>query len=182
MREAHSDYVHRTEDSVWTLIAAAAEQRLVPALIEPAEQLLTRNILEHFHISPGKKALLREALSNDGFQEGADFHVLDSATTMYKGLAGNGVFVQDEQNNVEEILRHSETISAFRDRPEAESFLVVLDQSKAGQIKNTAEAGQFLLLRRKAQDASRILPKSERYSDRIASTPTVTNDSKSIAG
>jgi uncharacterized protein len=183
MREAHQDYANLTEDSVWTLIAAAAEQRLAPALVGPAEQLLTRSILEHFYVSPGKKALLREALTSDGLRDGEEFHLLDSATTMYKGLGGHGVFVQDEQKNVEEILRHSETISAFRDRPEAESFLVVLDQRKAGQIKSTAEAGQFLLLRNKAQGAPRIPPKSERYSDRIASTvPAATDDPKSVAG
>jgi len=183
MREAHADYVHLTEDSVWTLIAAAAEERLAPALVGPAEQLLTRNILDHFYVSPGKKALLLETLNNDGLKEGEHLHLLDSATTMYKGLGGQGVFVQDEQNNVEEILRHSETISALRDRPEAESFLVVLDQGKAGQIKNTAEAGQFLLLPGKAQGAARIPAKSERHSDRTGSTLTaVTGDSKPLAG
>jgi HD superfamily phosphohydrolase len=167
MNEAYADYVVVSEDSVWTVVAAAAEGRLTKELATPAEQLLTRDILEHLYISPGKKGLLGEALRDEGFKVEEDFHLLDSETTMYKGLGGRGVFVLDEQNNVEEVTKHSETISAFRDRPEIESFLVLLNPSKAEGIKRTADGGQFLLLRNKRQGPSRILPKSEKQLDRI---------------
>jgi hypothetical protein len=183
MNDAYFDYEQLTEDVVWTMITAAAARRLTPTLVSPAEQLLTRSILQHFYVSPGKKGLLLESLSNDGFRDGEDFYLLDSATTMYKGLGGQGVFVQDEQGDVDEIPRHSETISAFRDRPEAESFLIVLNQSRAEEIKKTAEGGQFLLLRKNRQNVARIPPKRETHSERDTSSDTVVPGTpKSLAG
>ena len=161
MNEAYADYIQITEDAVWTLIAAAAEGRLTPTLVTPAEQLLTRQILDHFYISPGKKKLLGEALSEDGFEEEEDFHLLEVQTTLYKSPGGKSpddksVFVQDEENKVEDITRHSELISAFRDKPEIESFLVVLNPSKVEAIKKKADQGQFLFQRNKRQGPVRI--------------------------
>jgi len=46
--------------------------------------------------------------------------------TLYKNKGYERVFVRNEDGHIEEIPKHSETISAFRDRPEVEHLLVVL--------------------------------------------------------
>jgi HD superfamily phosphohydrolase len=182
MNEAYPDYIKITEDMIWTVVAAAAEGRLAEVLATPAEQLLMRQILEHFYVSPGKKALLGQALSDSGFKKEEDFHLLDVETTMYKVRGDKGVFVQDEEK-VDEVTRHSEMISAFRDKPEIESFLVVLNPSKAEAIRNRAEQGQFLRRRNKRQGPVRILPQSEKKSGRARSDhPAASDAPKPVAG
>jgi hypothetical protein len=125
---------------------------------------------------------LAQALSEAGFAKEEDFHLLDVETTMYKGRGDKSVFVQDEENTVDEVIRHSEMISAFRDKPEIESFLVVLNQSKAEAIKKRADQGQFLLRRSKQQGPTRILPQREKKSDRTSSdSPSASDTPRSAA-
>jgi hypothetical protein len=53
------------------------------------------------------------------------------------------VFVQDEEGQIEEVTRHSE-ISAFRDRPEAESLLVMVNRKRVEKVREIAKKGQFV--------------------------------------
>jgi HD superfamily phosphohydrolase len=138
------EYTALTEDSIWTMVSAAAENRLSPRLVTPADQILTRKILPNFRVKSGKLELLREALVNGGLTNGEDFYLLDYETTLYKSKGDQRVFVRDEEGHIDEIPKHSETISVFRDRPEVEPFLVVLDSSKEGRIKKVAQSGQFI--------------------------------------
>jgi HD superfamily phosphohydrolase len=144
MRAHFSEYTALTEDSIWSLLAAAAENRLSPRLVIPANQILRRQILPHFRIKSGKRDLLREALMSDGLKGDQDFHLLDSETTLYKSKGYERVFVRDEEGHIDEVPKHSETISAFRDRPEVEPFLVVLDPDKVDRIREVAHSGQFI--------------------------------------
>jgi hypothetical protein len=143
--EAHlSEYMTLTEDSIWSLLAAAAEGRLSSRLVTPADQILRRQVLAHFRIKPGKRELLREALINERLTDNQDFYLLDSETTLYKNKGYEGVFVRDEEGYIEEIPKHSETIAAFRGRSEVEHFLVVLAPDKMDQMKKIAQDGQFI--------------------------------------
>jgi hypothetical protein len=140
--EGYEDYVRLTEDVAWVLIAAVAESTGHPQAQRLARGLLTRQILPHFKVEVGKKGLLSEALRDEGFIADRDFHLLDATTTMYKASGGARVFVDDGDGGIEEVSQHSETITAFRDKPEAESFLIVLDQNKRSRIEETARDGQ----------------------------------------
>jgi hypothetical protein len=64
---------------------------------------------------------------------------------MYKGDSDEGVFVVDWEGDIEEVAAHSDTISAFRDRPEAESLLIAIDTAKASVIEELGKKGRFIL-------------------------------------
>jgi uncharacterized protein len=144
LEEARIDYIRLTEDVAWVLIAAVAESPVVPQAQALARGLLTRKILPHFTIEVGKKDLLSDTLQGDGFVANRDFHLLDVKTTMYKGSGDGRVFVLGWDGAIDEVSDHSETITAFRDRPEAESLLIVLDYAKLSRIQEAARMGQFL--------------------------------------
>lgn len=99
--------------------------------------------MPHFRVKAAKRDLLREALRSSGLKDDHDFHLLDSETTLYKSK-GERVFVRDEEGRIDEVPKHSETISAFRDKPEAEPLLVVLASDKTDRIRRIAHEGQFI--------------------------------------
>ena len=43
-----SEYTTLTEDSIWSLLAAAAENRISSRLVGPADQILRRQVLRAF--------------------------------------------------------------------------------------------------------------------------------------
>jgi uncharacterized protein len=144
MEQSLPDYIRLTEDATWVLIAALADQTAVPLAKTLAQRLLTRDILPHFRVEAGKENLLREALEEVSLQEGVHFQIIDVKTTMYKGSGDEGVFVLDWDGSIEEVAERSDTISAFRDRPEAESLLIVINDSLKSHIQNLATKGQFV--------------------------------------
>jgi hypothetical protein len=66
---------------------------------------------------------------------------------MYKGEGDERVFVLDWQGSIEEVGEHSDTISAFRDRPEADSLLIVIDTSKEAGIAKLGKDRKFIVVR-----------------------------------
>jgi len=52
-----------------------------------------------------------------------------------------------DPGDIEEVGEHSDTISTFRDRPEAESLLIVIDIAKAPVIREVGEKRQFIVVR-----------------------------------
>jgi len=46
--------------------------------------------------------------------------------------------------HINEVAEHSETISALRDRPEAESLLIIIDVTKKEDIERIAKDNQFV--------------------------------------
>lgn len=42
---------------------------------------------------------------------------------------------------------NSDTISALRDRPEAETLLIVIDTGKEDEIKKLGKKGEFIIVR-----------------------------------
>jgi HD superfamily phosphohydrolase len=122
--KVHSDYVRLTEDGVWALIAALAESNALPIARSLAERILKRKILPHWIVESGRKELLRKSLERAGFVEEKDFYLVEPTTTMYKSTGDEQVFVLDWHGDIREIGEHSVTISALRDRPEAESILI----------------------------------------------------------
>jgi hypothetical protein len=66
---------------------------------------------------------------------------------MYKSDGDERVFVVDWQGDIEEVDEHSDTILTFRDRPEAESLLIVIDTTKAPVIRELGKKGQFIVVR-----------------------------------
>lgn len=147
MAEGYQDYIRLTEDVVWSLVSAAADSQTVPVLQMLAQKLVVRDILPHFAVNAGKMDLLRETLLGEGLVDGRDFHLLDLKTTMYKGDGDERVFVLDWQGQIEEVGEHSDTISAFRDRPEAESLLIVIDTTKVSAITKLGQDRQFIIVR-----------------------------------
>jgi HD superfamily phosphohydrolase len=145
MAEGYQDYIRLTEDAIWSLVSAAADSKVIPLIQCLAHKLLVREILPHFAINTGKRELLREALLQEGLVEDCAFHLLDLKTTMYKGNSDEGVFVVDWQGDIEEVGEYSNTISAFRDRPEAESLLIVVDTAKTAAIEKIGKNGQFII-------------------------------------
>jgi hypothetical protein len=138
MEECVNDYVKLTEDVAWVLIAAIADSSVVPSAQDLASRLLTRNVLRHFRVETGKEELLRVALRSARLEESIDFQILDLKSTMYKGNGDEVVFVRDWDGNSEGVVGYSDTISAFRDRPEAESILIVIDEQRFVQIEKIA--------------------------------------------
>ena len=49
---------------------------------------------------------------------------------------------------IDDVTERSDTITAFRDRPEAEALLIVLDEGSAERIETLAKKGQFIAPRR----------------------------------
>lgn len=147
MAEGYQDYVRLTEDDIWSLVSAAADGKVDPVLKSLAQDLLSRKILRHFAVKAGKSELLRDMLVQEGFAEGCEFQLRDLKTTMYKGDTNEGVFVLDWEETIDEVAEHSEMIAAFRDRPEAESLLIVIDPAKVPDIKELAKKGQFIVVR-----------------------------------
>lgn len=146
MTEGYQDYIRLTEDAIWSLVSAAADIEAVPVIQSLAHKLLVREILPHFAVNTGKRELLRETLLKEGLVENREFHLLDLKTTMYKGDGDERVFVVDWQGDIEEVGEHSDTISAFRDRPEAESLLIVIDPAKAPVIRELGKKRQFIVV------------------------------------
>ncbi len=147
MAEGYQDYIRLTEDAIWSLVSVAADSEAVPVIQSLAHKLLVREILPHFAVNTGKRELLRETLLQEGLVENREFHLLDLKTTMYKSDGDERVFVVDWQGDIEEVDEHSDTISTFRDRPEAESLLIVIDTTKAPVIRELGEKGQFIVVR-----------------------------------
>lgn len=146
------DYIRLTEDAIWSLVSAAADSAAAPDLRGLAQRLLTRQILPHFAVKAAKTKLLRETLLKEGLQEGREFYVLDLQTTMYKGAGDEQVFVVDWQGGIEEVPEYSDTISAFRDRPEAEPLLIVIDPARTDAIRELGERRQFIVVTRTAAE------------------------------
>jgi len=144
MHESQADYVRLTEDVIWVLVSALAESTAVPIAQSFAQRILTRDILPHFIIKTGKKELLEESLIAGGLHHDTDFHIVDLRTTMYKRNGQEGVFILDWEGHINEVAEHSETISALRDRPEAESLLIIIDVTKKEDIERIAKDNQFV--------------------------------------
>ena len=66
---------------------------------------------------------------------------------MYEADGDERVFVVGWQGGIEEVGEHSDTISTLRDRPEAESLLIVINTAKESEIKDVGEKGQFIVVR-----------------------------------
>jgi len=146
MEEGYQDYIRLTEDVIWGLVSAVADSEEVPVIQSLAHKLLVRDILPHFAVHTGKRELLRATLLQEGLVENQAFHLLDLKTTMYKSAGDERVFVIDGQGSIEEVGAHSDTISAFRDRPETEDLLIVLDTAEAPRIRELGKTGQFILV------------------------------------
>ena len=145
MAEGYQGYIRLTEDALWSLVSVAVDSEAVPVIQSLAHKLLVREILPHFAVNTGKRELLRETPLQEGLVENHEFHLLDLKTTMYKSDADERVFVLDWQGDIEEVDGHSDTISTFRDRPEAESLLIVIDTTKAPVIRELGKKGQFIV-------------------------------------
>jgi HD superfamily phosphohydrolase len=147
MEQGLNDYVRLTEDVLWTLVSALADSNAVPAAQPLAQRILTRDILPHFMVERGKKELLKESLIRAGYLGEKDFHLVDLTTTMYKGSGDEHVFVLDWDGDVKEISEHSDTISTLRDRPEAETLLIIIDTTKRKRIESLATKNHFIISR-----------------------------------
>jgi uncharacterized protein len=147
LSDGYEDYVRLTEDSIWSLVSVVADSSAAASMRNMALKLLRREILPHWAVRVGKGKLLRETLLRDGLSEDRDFHLLDLKTVMYKADGDERVFVVDWQGKIEEVGEHSDTISTFRDRPEAESLLIAIDTGKESHIKDLARGGQFIVVR-----------------------------------
>jgi hypothetical protein len=159
--EAQDDYARLTEDAAWVLIASIADMSGASEAQRLATAIITRQIPRHFVIQKGKQGLLQQALLGGGFVDDVDFHVLDIRSTMYEGKLDRNVFVVGRDGSVDEIATHSDTINAFRDRPEAESLLIVLNPQKTGDITRLGIGGQFIAEQRsEPRWATVIEPKS----------------------
>jgi HD superfamily phosphohydrolase len=172
IKQSLGDYVRLTEDAAWVLIAALADQTIVPAAQMLAQRLLTRSILPHYRVEPGKKDLLKESLQGASFQEGVDFQIIDVKTTMYKGTGEEGVFVVDWDGSIEEVAELSDTITAFRDRPEAESLLVIINDTATSPIKTVATQGQFVQLATFAKPKEVVIASSNTPTSHVEKAPT----------
>jgi hypothetical protein len=106
--------------------------------------VIAHNPLESFIIDRGKEELLRRALESHSFNDRQDFHLVDAKAVLYKGDGKKSVFVMDEYDGVKEVAEHSEMIAAFRDRPETEWLLVILNDDKADEILQVAKDGRFI--------------------------------------
>ena len=141
LKEAQEDYRDLTEDAIWRLVSVAAREgpdtgpaRLVRRL---AERLLTRKALKYLPIETGKECLLKEDLQRIGFKVQEDFAIISLKTTAYKE-GGTPVFVAGWDGTCEDISEKSFTITTMKDRPEAESLLIVIDDRRQVKIERRA--------------------------------------------
>jgi uncharacterized protein len=141
-------YIALTEDSVWSLLSAAAKvgeiNKDVTSLKKLAHMLLTRQVLPHYAVLPGKDGLLETRLKQSGLTKDKEFSITQVKTTMYKAEATDTVFVVNWDGNIEDISAHSETISALRDKPEVEALLIVIDIDKQKEIEAMATGMQAI--------------------------------------
>jgi uncharacterized protein len=147
MNETQKDYLRLTDDLIWTLVVAVADSTLVPAAQTLAQMLLKREISKHFAIKAGRKELLNQSLVRAGFVPEVVFQLVDLKTTIYKTTGNEHVFVLDWDHKIEEITEHSDTISAFQDRPEAESLIIIIDSRKEKPIAKRAMEDEFVSAR-----------------------------------
>ena len=73
-----------------------------------------------------------------------DFSVFEVETTAYKATDDDKVFVVDQDGEIDEILAHSELMSALRDKPEHEALLVIINNDKRSEIESIANDMQAI--------------------------------------
>ena len=166
--EGQDDYSGLTEDSAWMLIASIADISDGSEVQRLAMAIITRQIPRHFVIEKGKQGLLKQALLRGGFEEDRDFHVLDIRSTMYEGKLDKNVFVVARDGSIDEVASHSDTINAFRDRPEAESLLIVLNPQRSNDITKLGIAGQFIAEQRSEPRWATVVEPSATYVEKYS--------------
>ncbi|MEM9987864.1 MAG: hypothetical protein AAF804_22470, partial [Bacteroidota bacterium] len=142
MQASRKDYLELTEDSIWILarrlVAVQNGPQTATAL---AKKILTRDLLPHFPIEAGKAELLETTLAENGYAIKRDYAILTLETTLYKE-GKKAVFVIDWDGDIKEISKVSAIIGAFKNQPETEKVLVVLDSSKAEAIRDVGIKSQ----------------------------------------
>lgn len=126
-------YLKLTESEVWTLVSAVnscPDERLPHRMIDLASRILSRKPLEHDVIQLGKESLLHDLLQNKGYVDGEDFCIVQLGSTMYKKSKDKVFVTPIDDGPALEITSHSEIISAFRDREDAENLLILIDPKK----------------------------------------------------
>ena len=144
LQEDLQPYLALTDDVAWGLISGLARSTNGNVATRLAKRLIAHDPLESFTIERGKEDLLKRALESHNFNDRHDFHLVDAKAVLYKADGHKSVFVMDEFAGIKEVAEHSEMIAAFRDRPETEWLLVILNDGKADDMLRVAKEGRFI--------------------------------------
>lgn len=174
MKSALSDYLDLTEDQIWTMTAGAASGRVGRGR-DLAKRLLSRNVLPHFKVRRGQTQNVKEVLANEHFQSGIDFALIPLESTLYKEKGGDSVFFVRDEHQPKEITEESFALTAYNNRPELDTVLVVVDPAKETAIRKAV-----------TQCISRAVAQTTRatsdVNDRAQSTPGGSAGSRSGRG
>jgi hypothetical protein len=133
------EYFALAEPDIWHLITvlAAGNPMVVPPRAKLlAQMLLRREKLVYWQVLPGMAEVLAEKLLLDGLQQGKDVSLIDARTTVYKQRKDQ-VFVILGKERIAEIGASSEIITMLRDREERATLLVLLEPSKADEVRRS---------------------------------------------
>lgn len=126
-----NDYVAITDAEIWTIIRRVAQlyDRITESplpferrAIDLAHRIVHRRPISYFMIKSGNKHLLENSIRRMGEEERC--HVISIASTLYKD-AKEPVFVNGRQPSP--VTEHSFALTAFRDRPERQALVALLD-------------------------------------------------------
>jgi HD superfamily phosphohydrolase len=136
------NYINLTESEIWSLVGAVSrsdDHRIPSQMKDLAGKLLSRDPIGHKSINAGKEPLLRAILEEKGYIEKRDFVIVDLPSTMYKKESEDKVFVVNSEGTIQEITSHSEMMTAFHDRAECESLLILIDPKKKKIFEHAEE-------------------------------------------
>lgn len=130
-------YLDVTEDHVWCALGFVSRSWSGPAS-DLAQSLLERRLLPYFYAQAGKAGELKAILEHSGF-DARDYCLRPKKSKVYSESADyDVVHVIGDDNRSRAVTSHSFTLTAFANRPEEETLLVVLDRSKTDKILKAA--------------------------------------------
>ncbi len=90
-----------------------------------------------FHLEKNSTKIVDESLAKETkLKRGIDYDIVELKTTMYKKESSDDrVFVVGWNGEITDVSSYSELISAFRDKPEVEKILIVLEPNKSNKIE-----------------------------------------------
>lgn len=129
------NYTALSEDNFWTIVKALSGR--TDRIGTLSSRILRRDILPSFLIKHGKEQITEEALNSKGLVSDRDYSIVDLKTTLYEDLSEKEkVFVLDPSSQqVNEVSKHSQLISSFKDKPEVEKLLIVNNDRKLEKIR-----------------------------------------------
>ncbi|HET6336130.1 MAG TPA: hypothetical protein VFG30_23045 [Polyangiales bacterium] len=132
-------YLDLTEDHVWTAFSHVARHwKGRPQKL--AARLLERNVPDYFYVQPGKSNELEAILRDAGLSE-RDYGLRAKKSKVYGEDADDEVVhvLSEDGRSSTSVKNHSFALTAYADKFESETLLVVFDGGQYDRIKRAVE-------------------------------------------